>query len=55
MCIRDRATNGNTHLGGDDFDQRVINFLVDEFKKAEGMDLSKDVYKRQKEKCLKLS
>ena len=36
------ATNGNTHLGGDDFDQRVINFLVDEFKKAEGMDLSKD-------------
>ena len=36
------ATNGNTHLGGDDFDQRVINFLVDEFKKTEGMDLSKD-------------
>ncbi len=31
-----------THLGGDDFDQRVINYLVDEFKKAEGMDLSKD-------------
>ena len=36
------ATNGNTHLGGDDFDQRVIDFLVGEFKKAEGMDLSKD-------------
>ncbi len=36
------ATNGNTHLGGDDFDQRVIDFLVAEFKKAEGMDLSKD-------------
>ena len=36
------ATNGNTHLGGDDFDQRVINYLVDEFRKAEGMDLSKD-------------
>ena len=36
------ATNGNTHLGGDDFDQRVINHLVEEFKKAEGMDLSKD-------------
>ena len=36
------STNGNTHLGGDDFDQRVIDFLVAEFKKAEGMDLSKD-------------
>ncbi|MBR3992340.1 MAG: molecular chaperone DnaK, partial [Anaerotignum sp.] len=36
------ATNGNTHLGGDDFDQRVINYLVEEFRKAEGMDLSKD-------------
>ncbi len=36
------STNGNTHLGGDDFDQRVINYLVDEFKKTEGMDLSKD-------------
>ncbi len=36
------ATNGNTRLGGDDFDQRVIDFLVAEFKKAEGMDLSKD-------------
>ena len=36
------STNGNTHLGGDDFDQRVIDYLVAEFKKAEGMDLSKD-------------
>ncbi|MGN1230990.1 MAG: molecular chaperone DnaK [Anaerotignum sp.] len=36
------ATNGNTHLGGDDFDQRIIDFLVAEFKKTEGMDLSKD-------------
>ncbi|WP_317854081.1 molecular chaperone DnaK [Chakrabartyella piscis] len=36
------STNGNTRLGGDDFDQRVINFLVSEFKKAEGMDLSGD-------------
>ncbi len=36
------ATNGNTHLGGDDFDKRVIDYLVAEFKKAEGMDLSKD-------------
>jgi len=37
-----KATNGDTHLGGDDFDQRIINWLVDEFKKAEGVDLSKD-------------
>ena len=36
------STNGDTHLGGDDFDQRVIDFLVSEFKKAEGMDLSSD-------------
>lgn len=36
------ATNGDTRLGGDDFDNRVIDFLVSEFKKAEGMDLSTD-------------
>ncbi|MBR2397762.1 MAG: molecular chaperone DnaK [Clostridia bacterium] len=36
------STNGNTRLGGDDFDQRIINFLLDEFKKAEGIDLSTD-------------
>lgn len=36
------ATSGNNRLGGDDFDQRVINFLVAEFKKAENMDLSLD-------------
>ena len=36
------ATAGDTHLGGDDFDQRIIDFLVEEFRKAEGMDLSKD-------------
>jgi len=36
------ATSGDTHLGGDDFDQRVMDYLVSEFKKAEGMDLSKD-------------
>ncbi len=36
------ATNGNTRLGGDDFDQRVMDYLVAEFKKAEGIDLSKD-------------
>jgi len=36
------ATNGDTHLGGDDFDQRVIDHLVDTFIKQEGIDLSKD-------------
>ncbi len=36
------ATNGDTHLGGDDFDQRVIDHLVDTFVKQEGIDLSKD-------------
>jgi molecular chaperone DnaK len=37
-----KATNGDTHLGGDDFDQRVIDWLVDEFKKDQGIDLSND-------------
>ena len=37
-----KATNGDTHLGGDNLDQRVINWLEDEFKKAYGIDLSKD-------------
>ena len=36
------ATAGNTHLGGDDFDQCIINYLVSEFKKSEGIDLSSD-------------
>ena len=36
------ATNGNTHLGGDDFDECVMNYLVSEFKKTEGIDLSND-------------
>ncbi len=36
------STNGDTHLGGDDFDQRVIDWLIDEFKKAEGIDLRND-------------
>jgi molecular chaperone DnaK len=36
------ATNGDTHLGGDDFDQVLIDFLADEFKKQEGIDLRKD-------------
>ncbi len=36
------STNGDTHLGGDDFDQRIIDFLVSEFKKSDGVDLSTD-------------
>ncbi len=36
------ATNGDTHLGGDDFDQAVIDYLVETFKKSDGIDLSKD-------------
>jgi len=36
------STSGDTRLGGDDFDQRIMDYLVDEFKKAEGIDLSKD-------------
>ena len=37
-----KSTNGDTHLGGDDLDQRVIDWLVAEFKKTDGIDLSKD-------------
>jgi molecular chaperone DnaK len=37
-----KSTNGDTHLGGDDFDQRIIHWILDEFKKQEGIDLSKD-------------
>lgn len=37
-----KATNGDTHLGGDDFDQRVIQWIIDEFRKEQGIDLSKD-------------
>ncbi|MFQ6032450.1 MAG: molecular chaperone DnaK, partial [Candidatus Zixiibacteriota bacterium] len=37
-----RSTNGDTHLGGDDFDQRVIDWMADEFKKQYGIDLRKD-------------
>ena len=36
------ATNGDTHLGGDDFDNRITQWMIDEFKKAEGVDLSAD-------------
>lgn len=37
-----KSTNGDTHLGGDDFDQRLIDYIADEFQKAEGVDLRKD-------------
>lgn len=40
--IEVKGIGGDTHLGGDDFDQRIINYLIDEYKKQEGIDLSKD-------------
>ncbi len=40
--IEVKSTGGDTHLGGDDVDQKIVDFLVDEFKKKEGIDLSKD-------------
>ena len=43
-----KATNGDTHLGGDDFDQRVIDWLLNEFKKDQGIDLSKDAQALQR-------
>ena len=43
-----KATNGDTHLGGDDFDQRIIDWLVAEFKKEQGIDLSKDAMALQR-------
>ncbi len=43
-----KSTNGDTHLGGDDFDQRIINWLVTEFKKDQGIDLSKDAMALQR-------
>lgn len=42
------ATAGNNHLGGDDFDQRIIDFLKDEFKKSDGIDLSTDKFAMQR-------
>lgn len=43
-----KVTGGDTHLGGDDFDQRIITYLVSEFKKQEGIDLSKDTLALQR-------
>lgn len=42
------STNGDTFLGGEDFDQRIIQYLIDEFKKEQGVDLSKDVLALQR-------
>ena len=36
------ATSGDNHLGGDDFDERIVQYLVEQFKKTEGINLSKD-------------
>lgn len=36
------STSGDTHLGGDDFDKRIVDFLADDFQKSEGIDLRKD-------------
>ncbi|WP_199609204.1 molecular chaperone DnaK [Flocculibacter collagenilyticus] len=44
------ATNGDTHLGGEDFDNKVINYLVDEFKKEQGVDLKNDPLAMQRVK-----
>jgi molecular chaperone DnaK len=43
-----KATNGDTHLGGDDFDQKIIDWLVEEFRKDQGIDLSKDAMALQR-------
>src|SRR5690606_23904941 len=42
------STNGDTHLGGDDFDQEIINWLADEFKNEEGVDLRQDAMSLQR-------
>ncbi|MDO8466637.1 MAG: molecular chaperone DnaK [bacterium] len=42
ITVEVKATGGDTHLGGDDFDKRIIEYLVNEYKKLEGVDLSKD-------------
>jgi len=43
-----KSTNGDTHLGGEDFDQRIINWIIEEFKKDQGIDLSKDTLALQR-------
>ena len=46
--IEVKATGGDTHLGGDDFDQKIIHWLIAEFKKEQGIDLSKDILALQR-------
>lgn len=46
--IEVKATDGDTHLGGDDFDQRIIKWIIDEFKKESGVDVSKDTLALQR-------
>lgn len=46
--IEVKATDGDTHLGGDDFDQKIINWIVDEFRKDQGIDVSKDTLALQR-------
>lgn len=46
--VKVKATNGDTHLGGDDFDKRIINYIIGEFKKDQGIDLSKDTMALQR-------
>src|SRR5688500_9510726 len=43
-----KSTNGDTHLGGDDLDQRIIDWMVDEFRRTDGVDLSKDRMAQQR-------
>jgi len=43
-----KSTNGNTHLGGEDFDQIIVKWIIDEFKKEQGIDLSKDTLSLQR-------
>lgn len=43
-----KSTNGDTHLGGEDFDQRIINWIIDEFKRDQGLDLSNDTLALQR-------
>lgn len=46
--IEVKATDGDTHLGGDDFDQKIIRWIIDEYRKESGIDISKDTLARQR-------
>src|SRR3981189_2145374 len=49
--IEVKATNGDTHLGGDNLDQRIVDWLIDEFKKDEGLDLRRSEERRVGKEC----